>query len=70
MKQDMMGWQWHHLKLRSCKNIFVFYILYFSIKTFFMFLIFQCFLFKNIFVAYVEPLYFIMLHINLQSHSY
>ena len=37
---------------------------------FLYYVFFNVFLFKNIFVAYVESLYFIMLHINLQSHSY
>ena len=34
---------------------------------FLRFSFFNVFLFKNIFVAYAESLYFIMLHINLQS---
>jgi len=35
MKQDMMGWQWHQLKLRSCKKIMFF--LFFNKNMFFLF---------------------------------
>jgi len=41
--------------------------IYFSVKTCFYVFIFTAFYFINIFVAYAVSLYYIMLHINLQS---